>query len=255
MDGRVMLGVNVGIIAVLTIFTGLVVLPLRLLLDTNEIQQIVPMNKTIVIEKEIEFRRLGLCPAGYQHWIASTFMSNYDRNCTYDNPKTPKDVIMEKPNGINFPGFRVIRPKSVPVTDHILALLLIVSVIGAFVELLRLRFINPQDTGDDGVMSRRQSIVDLMLPRRCISREPIKPQMSLDSHRMHRSPLRMLATSKAGCVPPLIRRSSFPTYFTPDGTCDSSTPPHSSRRPSVTADGETGVNTSVLHRRARLIRR
>lgn len=64
------------------------------------------------------------------------------------------------------------------------------------------------------------------------------------------------ATSQAGCVPPLIRRSSFPTYFTLDGTvCDSSTPPHSSRRPSVTVDGETGVNTSVLHRRARLIRR
>ncbi|XP_015121621.1 uncharacterized protein LOC107044305 isoform X2 [Diachasma alloeum] len=198
MDGRMMLGVNVGVIALLTIFTGFLVLPFRLLLDANhEVQRNTSTNTTARIEEVIEFRKLRLCSAGYKYWVASTFMSNYDRNCTYEGSQRSSNDASDngKSNGSNLPsGFRVIRPKSVPVTDHILALMLIVSVIGAFVELLRLRFINPEDTRGDGVTSRRQSIVDLMLPRRCISREPIKPQMSLDMQRMHRSPLRMLVT-------------------------------------------------------------
>ncbi|XP_063974452.1 uncharacterized protein LOC135161097 isoform X2 [Diachasmimorpha longicaudata] len=197
MDGRMMLGVNVGVIVLLTIFTGFLVLPLKLLLNANHaVQRNTSLNTTEIIEEVIEFRRLRLCPAGYKYWIASTFMSNYDRNCTYESPRNSNEPIDNgKSNGGHLPsGFRVIRPKSVPVTDHILALMLIVSVIGAFVELLKLRFINPEDTKGDGVTSRRQSIVDLMLPRKCISREPIKPQMSLDMQRIHRSPLRMLVT-------------------------------------------------------------
>lgn len=152
MDGKMMLGVNVGVLVILTLFTTLLVLPLRLLLPAkHQVQQNVTNETSTIVMTPIvqvmEYRRLQLCPAGYRHWITSTFISNYDGNCTYESTMKDDYAISDnvRGSGNNLPaGFRVIRPKSVPVTDHILALMLIVSVIGAFVELLKLRFINPE---------------------------------------------------------------------------------------------------------------
>lgn len=149
MDGRISLGINVSIILTLAIFTGLLVLPLKLLLNTNYVQQNLSTN---IETKPIEFRSLQLCPADYKHWVTSAFISNYDRNCTYydDSGKGKISDSLSNDGGkanvtnLSIGGFRVIRPKSVPVTDHILAMMLIVSIIGAFVEMLRIRFINPK---------------------------------------------------------------------------------------------------------------
>uniref|UniRef100_A0A6V7LHZ4 Uncharacterized protein n=1 Tax=Bracon brevicornis TaxID=1563983 RepID=A0A6V7LHZ4_9HYME len=79
--------------------------------------------------------------------MISAYISNFDLNCTYvRSPKNDTLKELGKPSTANLSsgGLRVIRPKSAPVTDHILAMLLIASVIVAFVELLQLRFLNPK---------------------------------------------------------------------------------------------------------------
>lgn len=163
MDARMTLGINISIILTLTIFTGFLLLPLKMLLDTNYDKQVDNNETNNFIENtqvEIQYKSLKLCPGDYKYWLKSISQSNYDGNCTYksnsketiimnkipENNKEKNSIEKIKESTTNFlsGGFRVIKSKSVPVTDHILALMLIVSVIGALVEILRIRFGNPQ---------------------------------------------------------------------------------------------------------------
>ncbi|XP_034950939.1 uncharacterized protein [Chelonus insularis] len=209
MDNKLSLGINVSIILTLTILTGLLILPLKLLLHTNyEIQN---KNESLILkdsQKEmIDFKTLQVCPGKYKFWIDSIFINNYDRNCTYSNieqnlkvgtTKTQKMKTDETDNqnstsaNSSISGLKIIRPKSVPVTDYILVIMLTVSVIGAFVEFLKIRFTNTQDESSsvEGIASRRQSIMNLMLPRKC-TRESLKTQMSLDVPGSNRSAVRV----------------------------------------------------------------
>ncbi|KAH0552235.1 uncharacterized protein LOC123270226 isoform X2 [Cotesia glomerata] len=212
MDGRMSLGINVSIIIILIIFAVILVLPFRLLLDTNYEDTHantlsndnnknsingVDEEEMKIPEEKIDFAKLKLCPYKYQMIFESIFVDYYDKNCTYkldsiksgsktitnDNDNETEETTKSGTN-LSSPSFRIIRPKSVPVTDYILIMMLVFSVIGAFVEYLRIRFINTQDptsSVESTLIPRRQSIVDLMLPRKCISREQLlKTQMSLD---------------------------------------------------------------------------
>ncbi|KAG8035241.1 hypothetical protein G9C98_001731 [Cotesia typhae] len=282
MDGRMSLGINASIIIILIIFAVILVLPFRLLLDTNYEDTHantlsndnnknnidgVDEEEMKIQEEKIDFAKLKLCPYKYQMIIESTFVNYYDKNCTYkldsienrskiitnDNDNETEETAKSGTN-LSSPSFRIIRPKSVPVTDYILIMMLVFSVIGAFVEYLRIRFINTQDptsSVESTLIPRRQSIVDLMLPRKCISREQLlRTQMSLDVPMgCQRSAVRVSGTS----TPPLIRRSSFPAFVTKEhGLIGDSTPPRSPRRPSTSVNDTEGFTS---HHRSRLIRR
>ncbi|XP_008543756.1 uncharacterized protein LOC103568604 isoform X1 [Microplitis demolitor] len=283
MDGRLSLGINVSIITILIIFAVILVLPLRMLLDTNyedthantlnnntdnDSNGINDTNEYLKPEEKIiDYAKLKLCPYNYEFIVDSIFTNNYDQNCTYKNVepvrnKATKINKTEKENtssatNLSSPSFRIIRPKSVPVTDYILMIMLVFSIIGAFAEYLCIRFMNtqnPPSSIESTWIPRRQSIVDLMLPRKHVSREQfLKTQMSLDVPMgLQRSTVRVSGTS----TPPLIRRSSFPVAFvTKDyGLCDSATPPRSPRRPS-TSNNIYDNEFLIGYHRSRLIRR
>lgn len=168
---NVNMGVNLSIALILLIFSGLLFLPSKMLLDTSyEVQNTSHTNgsKTFATDflNSMEFRKRRLCPGlDYKYWMVSAFFSNYDRNCTYSRSRgrkiieqTVADSVVENtvcasekketPIGYSYNGtideIRAARPKSIPVTGHILAMMLIVSAVAAFIEVLRIRFINPK---------------------------------------------------------------------------------------------------------------
>ncbi|KAH0952069.1 hypothetical protein HN011_008251, partial [Eciton burchellii] len=145
--------------------------------------------------------------------------------------------------------------KSVNVAGHILVAMLLVSVIAAFVEVLRIRFAREKDSSRAGTTTSRRcsASVDNPVTRRLISRESIRSQRSLDIPTMHRSTLRLLGARPS----PLTRRSSFPTSQAKQAaTSVCGTPTSPTRRQSAESDEETGVVfINALHHRIRLIRR
>ncbi|XP_033221403.1 uncharacterized protein LOC117175727 isoform X2 [Belonocnema kinseyi] len=110
MDKRLSLGINASVIIILIIFCALLSLPLRLLFNTNyegkdsskENNSESSLEKetkkeTVLPLKVKDFRKMKLCPFGYESLIKSTFLTNYDQNCTRQQlvkevPKLPLEA-------------------------------------------------------------------------------------------------------------------------------------------------------------------
>ncbi|XP_011639368.1 nucleoplasmin-like protein ANO39 isoform X1 [Pogonomyrmex barbatus] len=240
----------------------------------------------------MDHRKLKRCPnLQYEDRLMSVFMSDYDENCTYvqdddeydddeddddddsdseededsrededeEEEKTyggPKRSIGEEMKESAEEILKTRQMKSVTVAGHILVTMLLVSVIAALVEVLRIRFAREKDSSRAGtIISRRcSSSVDIPATRRPISRELIRSQKSFEIPGMHRSALRLLGARP----PPLIRRFSFPTPQAKQAAISSlcGTPSKGlTRRQSAESDEEIGMVTNALHHRTRLIRR
>ncbi|XP_043271115.1 uncharacterized protein [Venturia canescens] len=279
------LGINLSILIILMIFCGLLFLPAKMLLDTSyevgENENSSETEKSILktnFLSSMKFREKKICPGlNYEYWLSSIFFSNYDRNCTYtrkrviakdketrragENKNSDKSICSEDKKMINpivnnyngtFEEMKASKPKSVPVTGHILAMMLVVSAVAAFVEVLRIRFINPKDTSTvETAGSRKGSTVELMSHGRFLSRPTIKPQRSFDLQGMQRSAQRLIGTRP----PPLTRRSSFPSYHAATMDLAMTNDPSISRRTSINPESAPDSGMASIHRRARLIRR
>ncbi|KAG7210970.1 hypothetical protein KM043_016339 [Ampulex compressa] len=268
-EGRLSLGINVSILVILTIFGVLLSLPLRLLLDTNYYARnnSDKQNDTVeAISDEIEnivvlldHRKLMRCPKfQYEACLKSVFRSDYDGNCTYnpsfleeiddddqDDKNKEEDmesdviVVIEIDNEVE-----IQESKEIVVAGHILVMMLLVSAIAAFVEVLRIRFALDKDSPKSGAASSRKgSTVDLPVQRRFTMRPSLKNQRSFEIQ---------------GVRPPsLLRRSSFPTQPAKQNAASLSGTPNKrmSRRQSAESDEEIGILINALHHRTRLIRR
>ncbi|XP_012529272.1 uncharacterized protein LOC105832669 [Monomorium pharaonis] len=238
----------------------------------------------------MDHRKLRRCPnLQYEDRLMSVFVNDYDGNCTYvqdnddeddngddDSDSKEKEDSREDENEEKVKTYRSKRRKrfdeetkesaeeilktrqmkSVTVAGHILVTMLLVSVIAALVEVLRIRFAREKDSSRAGkIISRRSSFnVDISVARRPISRELIRSRKSLEIPGMHRSALRLLGARP----PPLIRRSSFPIPQAKHAATSSlcGTPSKGvTRRQSAESDEEIGIVTNILHHRIRLIRR
>ena len=165
------LGINLSIALILIIFSGLLFLPSKMLLDTSyEVNNGSLTNASFTTNflNSMEFRKRKLCPGlNYKYWMMTPYFSNYDRNCTYSRKRvkqiqktTTVDSIREKnvcikekkQSVITFKyngtvdEVKITRPKSISVTGHILAMMLVVSAVTAFVEVVRIRFLNAKVT-------------------------------------------------------------------------------------------------------------
>lgn len=180
MDKRLSLGINASIILILIIFCALLSLPLRYLFNTNykgiESPEINTKNSQLPVNQEErkkedallkakDFRKMKVCPFNYETWMKSLFVTNYDNNCT--EKQTSKEDIQisfeeetkQKVQLINadqsahdvLSTLSTTVPKekeandaqinkSIPVAVHILTIMLVVSVIVALVEVVRIRF-------------------------------------------------------------------------------------------------------------------
>ncbi|XP_043477341.1 uncharacterized protein LOC122508204 isoform X2 [Leptopilina heterotoma] len=222
MDKRLSLGINASILLILIIFCALLSLPLKYLFNTNykgteptEINsQTTEQTKQIVQKEEIppevkDFKKMNVCPFNYELWMKSLFITNYDKNCTEkpeikENPQVPLEekteeiqtvdlnIKNEKPNEILSTLSTTKKKdvnntqinKSIPVAVHILAIMLVVSVIVALAEVVRIRFARDKDLSTTGnVTIRRGSVINLMAQKK----EMLKSQRSLDLQAMHRS--------------------------------------------------------------------
>lgn len=168
-EKRLSLGINVSILLILMIFGILLFLPLRLLFDTkyynwntgNENNVTNPKN-----EREsallMDHRKLKRCPnLRYESRLISVFLNDYDRNCTYVRNKcdcdsgseerrndkrykkrcrSKSDIVNEVTKENSEEILKERQMKSVTVAGHILVTMLLVSVIAALVEVLRVRF-------------------------------------------------------------------------------------------------------------------
>ncbi|XP_012056316.1 PREDICTED: protein bfr2-like [Atta cephalotes] len=296
-EKRLSLGINVSILLILTIFGVLLSLPLRLLFDTNYSEQnhgdesgvSDPGEKGKESAIPIDHRKLKRCPnLQYEDRLMSVFMSDYDGNCTYvqdesdddeddddddsdseeeedsrededdeeeETHKSKKSIEEMKESAEEILKSR--QMKSVTVAGHILVTMLLVSVIAALVEVLRIRFAREKDSSRAGtIISRRScsSNVDISAIRRPISRELIRSYKSFDIPGVHHSTLRLLGARP----PPLIRRSSFPTPQAKKTATSSlcGTPSKGlTRRQSAESEEEIRIVTNTLHHRTRLIRR
>ncbi|RLU18775.1 hypothetical protein DMN91_009132 [Ooceraea biroi] len=242
----------------------------------------------------MDHRKLKRCPnLEYEDRLMSVFLDDYDENCTYvqddedddddndddndddddddddDDSEEEKDSRQNKEKtgrskrkrkNIDEENVEEIlksrQMKSTIVAGHILVAMLLVSVIAALVEVLRIRFAREKDSSRAGTFASRRSSssVDIRVTRRLISRELIRSQRSFDIPTMHQSTLRLLGARP----PPLIRRSSFPTPQAKQVATSSvcGTPINrSSRRQSSESDEETVIVAYALHHRIRLIRR
>ncbi|XP_011063182.1 PREDICTED: protein bfr2-like [Acromyrmex echinatior] len=296
-EKRLSLGINVSILLILTIFGVLLSLPLRLLFDTNYSEQnhgdesvSDPGEKGKESAIPIDHRKLKRCPnLQYEDRLMSVFMSDYDGNCTYvqddesdddedddddDSDSEEEEDSREDEDDEEEETYRSKKSieemkesaeeilksrqmKSVTVAGHILVTMLLVSVIAALVEVLRIRFAREKDSSRAGtIISRRScsSNVDISATRRPISRELIRSYKSFDIPGVHHSTLRLLGARP----PPLIRRSSFPTPQAKKTATSSlcGTPSKGlTRRQSAESEEEIRIVTNTLHHRTRLIRR
>lgn len=177
-EKRLSMGINVSIILILTIFGVLLFLPLRLLFDTNYSDQDQNGDENDDLadsarERElVDHRKLKRCPnLQYEDRLMSVFLSDYDENCTYkqdecdddeddddddsdseeeedsredeeDEKKTcvSKRRIEEEMKENAEEILKTRQMKSVTVAGHILVTMLLVSVIAALIEVLRIRF-------------------------------------------------------------------------------------------------------------------
>lgn len=179
-EKRLSLGINVSILLILTIFGVLLSLPLRLLFDTNYSDQNRgnesgvgdPGEKGREPAIPMDHRKLRYCPnLQYEDRLMSVFMSDYDGNCTYvqddecdddedgdddDSDSEEEEDSREDDDEEETCGskrsisgemkksaeeiLRMRQMKSVTVAGHILVTMLLVSVIAALVEVLRIRF-------------------------------------------------------------------------------------------------------------------
>ena len=175
MDKRLSLGINASIILILIIFCALLSLPLKLLFNTNYEGSDNDTQSSLVKEENEEdilpslevkdFSKMKVCPFEYENWMKSQFVTYYDKNCTKRQlikkrliKKQPQLLVEEEEklvlldpdqNGseiisssMELKKKKVEGPgnKSIPVAVHILAIMLVVSVIAALVEVLRIRF-------------------------------------------------------------------------------------------------------------------
>ncbi|XP_070169472.1 uncharacterized protein [Polyergus mexicanus] len=294
-EKRLSLGINVSIILILTIFGVLLFLPLRLLFDTNYSDQnqngdendVGVLADSAKDREPVDHRKLKRCPnLQYEDRLMSVFLSDYDENCTYkedecdddedddddsdsEEEDSREDEEDEKKTCVSKKGIeeemkenaeeilKTRQMKSVTVAGHILVAMLLVSVIAALIEVLRIRFaIREKDSSRAGTITSRRcsSSVDLPATRRPILRELIRSQRSFEIPATPRSALRLLGARP----PPLIRRSSFPTPQAKQNATSSvcGTPnTRLTRRPSAESEEEIGIVTNILHHRTRLIRR
>lgn len=185
---RISLAINVSILIILAIFGVLLSLPLRMLLNTNyhsrnetigenyapETTENVTTIETVVIP--IDYRKLKRCPKlDYEEYFRLIFGSYYDRNCTYsridviedskeDEIEDTKEEVIDDKKEISIVTKETVeenltenteesgkdrRMKSVPVAEHILMTMLLISAITALIEVLRIRFAR------DKVLQRR----------------------------------------------------------------------------------------------------
>lgn len=175
MDKRLSLGINASILLILIIFCALLSLPLKYLFNTNykgtEPTEINTQTTHQIVQKEEvppevkNFKKMNVCPFNYELWMKSLFITNYDKNCTEkavikENPQVSLEVKTEeiqtvdlnanseKPNEILSTLSATKKKdvnntqmnKSIPVAVHILAIMLVVSVIVALAEVVRIRF-------------------------------------------------------------------------------------------------------------------
>ena len=145
-------------------------------------------KKETVLPLEIkDFRKMKVCPFEYENWVKSPFITNYDENCTIQRPvkaeprlpveeekeEEKEEVIVEEKSVfedteqnrseiVSIPitskeeeakgPAKTNNHKSIPVAVHILAVMLVVSVIAALVEVLRIRFsrdkVQPRSSSD-----------------------------------------------------------------------------------------------------------
>ncbi|XP_012220206.1 uncharacterized protein [Linepithema humile] len=290
-EKRLSVGINISLLLIITIFGIFLALPFRMLFDANYSEQSRDRSnataagaaKERVLAIPMDHRRLKRCPnLQYEDHLMSVFLSDYDENCTYERDDDDDDdeddddddsgSEEEEDNGedeVETGGckrsideemkenaeeiLKTRQMKSVTVAGHILVTMLLVSVVAALVEVLRIRFARDKDSSRAStIISRRcSSSVDIPGTRRPISRELIRSQQSFEIPGMQRSALRLLGARP----PPLIRRSSFPTPQAKQTATSSvcGTPnTRLTRRPSIESD-EDIVN--ALHHRTRLIRR
>lgn len=173
-EKRLSLGINVSLLLILAIFGVLLSLPLRLLFDTNYSDQNRgdesgvndPGKRGREPAIPMDHRKLRRCPnLQYEDRLMSVFMSDYDENCTYaqddddeDDDSDSEEDSREDRGGQKKKTYRSKRiigegmkesaeeilktrqMKSVTVAGHILVTMLLVSVIAALVEVLRIRF-------------------------------------------------------------------------------------------------------------------
>lgn len=175
-EKRLSLGINVSLLLIIAIFGVLLSLPLRLLFDTNYSDQDRgdesgvndPGEKGREPVIPMDHRKLRRCPnLQYEDRLMSVFMSDYDENCTYvqddddeddddDSDSEEEEDSSEDGGGEKKKTYRSKRSigmkesaeeilktrqmKSVTVAGHILVTMLLVSVIAALVEVLRIRF-------------------------------------------------------------------------------------------------------------------
>lgn len=175
-EKRLSLGINVSILLILMIFGVLLSLPLRLLFNTSYSDQNREDESGVGDPGEkgrepvipMDHRKLRRCPyLLYEDRLMSVFMNDYDENCTYDDEEDDddeddddddSDSEEEEDSGEDEDEKRTYRSKrnigeesaeeilksrqmkSITVAGHILVTMLLVSVIAALVEVLRIRF-------------------------------------------------------------------------------------------------------------------
>ncbi|XP_076168321.1 uncharacterized protein LOC143147180 isoform X2 [Ptiloglossa arizonensis] len=278
---RISLAINVSILIILAIFGVLLSLPLRMLLNTNyhsrnetigenyapETTENVTTIETVVIP--IDYRKLKRCPKlDYEEYFRLIFGSYYDRNCTYsridviedskeDEIEDTKEEVIDDKKEISIVTKETVeenltenteesgkdrRMKSVPVAEHILMTMLLISAITALIEVLRIRFARDKDSSKAvNASSRKASTVELSVRNRFLPRQPMNSQRSFEM--------------QGARPPPLIRRSSFPTQPSKQNSVTGTPNNRTSRRQSAESDEEIGVLIKALHHRTRLIRR
>ncbi|XP_011262513.1 mating-type protein A-alpha Z4-like [Camponotus floridanus] len=254
--------------------------------DENNVSDLADSAKEKELMTPMDYRRLKRCPnLRYKDRLMSVFLSDYDENCMYkqnehdddeddddddsdseeedsredeeDEEKTcvAKRGIDEELKENAEEILKTRQMKSITVAGHILVTMLLVSVIAALIEVLRIRFAREKDSSRAGtIISRRcSSSVDQPATRRPILRELIRSQRSFEIPGTPRSALRLLGARP----PPLIRRSSFPTPQAKQVATSSvcGTPSRLTRRPSAESEEDIGIVINALHHRTRLIRR
>ncbi|KAG5306612.1 PLPP6 phosphatase, partial [Acromyrmex insinuator] len=223
-EKRLSLGINVSILLILTIFGVLLSLPLRLLFDTNYSEQnhgdesvSDPGEKGKESAIPIDHRKLKRCPnLQYEDRLMSVFMSDYDGNCTYvqddesdddedddddDSDSEEEEDSREDEDDEEEETYRSKKSieemkesaeeilksrqmKSVTVAGHILVTMLLVSVIAALVEVLRIRFAREKsDKREIPTTLRKALAVDAYLTNEFVKLvEKILPLRQLKVH-------------------------------------------------------------------------
>lgn len=179
-EKRLSLGINVSLLLILMIFGVFLSLPLRLLFNASYFDQNSGNESSIGGPGEkgrepvipMDHRKLKRCPnLQYEDRLMSVFVNDYDENCTYvqddnddgdddDSGSEEEEVSREDKNEKKAATYRSKRRKrfdeemkesaeeilkmrqmkSVTVAGHILVTMLLISVIAALVEVLRIRF-------------------------------------------------------------------------------------------------------------------